>query len=132
MKFTIEVAEGILKDIADGIPYKLSCESFGIAYPTFKVWLQNGARDLSEGKNTIYGQFLSSIREVQKDVVKGHLSSIRSSDKGHRGKEWELERSYWHHFSSNSATLEFNERLEKLEQKNEVQSESESEKNESE
>lgn len=126
MKFSQPVAEGILKDIADGIPYKISCESFGVSYQTFKLWLREGAQDQLEGKETIYSQFLTSVREVQKNVVKGHLAYIREADKGHRGREWELERSYWQHFSSKAAEIELNERVENLEkQKGEVNAVSE-------
>ncbi len=117
MKFSQPIAEGILKDIADGIPYKISCESFGVSYDSFKLWLREGAKAQLEGKNTIYSQFLTSVRKVQKNIISGHLEDIRGSDKGHRGKEWELERSYWMHFSSKAAEIDLNERVEELEQK---------------
>jgi hypothetical protein len=117
MKFSQPIADGIIKDIANGVPYKISCESFGISYSTFRSWLQNATRDQNEGKETIYTQFLSSLRNVQKNIISNHVSAISESDKGHKGKEWILERSYWQYFSSKAAEMELNERVEALEQK---------------
>jgi len=124
MKFSQPIAEGILKDVANGVPYKISCESFGISYSTFRNWLQNAARDQNEGKETIYTQFLSSLRNVQKNIITNHVSAISESDKGHKGKEWILERAYWQYFSSKAAEMELNERVEALENKKEKENES--------
>lgn len=117
MKFSQPIAEGILKDIANGVPYKISCESFGVSYQSFKNWLQNGVKDQNEGKETIYSQFLSSLRNVQKNIISTNVSAISESDKGHKGKEWVLERSYWQYFSSKASEMELLERVEALENK---------------
>jgi hypothetical protein len=95
MKFNKPVAEAILKELEEEVPYELACESNGISYHTFKLWLSNGQRDLIDGKRTYYSQFLEAVRKVQTNRVKLHLSNARSAEKGHRGSEWVLERAYW-------------------------------------
>ncbi len=106
-----------MKDIADEIPHEISCEAHGIAYSTFRSWLAYGKKDLEEGKSTNYTQFLSSVREVQTNRLKAHLSTARSSEKGHRGSEWILERAYWKYFSPKVGEIELHERVSELENK---------------
>lgn len=117
MKFDQQKVNGILKDIENGIPFKISCESYGIAYPTFRRWIENGIRDLLDEKNTYYTQFLASLREVQKRVIEKHQKKISANEKSHKGSEWILERSYWQYFSARVADLELEERISKLEGK---------------
>jgi hypothetical protein len=117
MKFSQPVCEAILRDLKDEVPYKISCESNGIDYDTFNSWLKYGARDIKEGKNnSYYAQFLVSVRNVQKNNIKYHVKRASESEKGHRGSEWILSTRHWQYFSPKAAEIEFNERLEKLEQ----------------
>lgn len=117
MKFDQQKVNGILKDIENGIPFKISCESYEISYSTFKTWIENGVRDLLDNKSTYYTQFLASLREVQKRVIEKNQKKIASNEKSHKGAEWLLERSYWQYFSARVADLELEERISKLEEK---------------
>ena len=117
MKFDQQKVNGILKDIENGIPFKISCESYEISYSTFKTWIENGVRDLLDNKSTYYTQFLASLREVQKRVIEKNQKKIASNEKSHKGAEWILERSYWQYFSARVADLELEERISKLEGK---------------
>jgi hypothetical protein len=119
MKFTQPVAEKILKDISDEVPYEIACESNGIAYDTFRTWLLNGKRDQKEGKSTYYSRFLEAVRDVQKNRVKKHLNQVHSNERGHKGSEWVLERAYWKYFSPKVGDIDLNERVEQLELKKE-------------
>lgn len=115
MKFDLPTTEAILQDLRDEIPYKFAAESNGVAMSTMQLWLDNGMKDLREGKSdSNYAQFLLSVRKIEKDRVKRHLSNIGSDGKSHRGSEWILERSFWKHFGK-AAEIELNERVEKLE-----------------
>jgi len=118
MKFDKPTTEAILQDLRDEVPYKYAAESNGVALSTLMSWIQYGERDIKEGKeNSNYAQFLSSIRKIEKERIKRHLSNINSNEKSHRGSEWTLERSFWKHFSSKTSELELNERVENLENK---------------
>lgn len=117
MKFSQPVAEAILKDIGDEVPYEIACESNGVAYPTFKNWLANGKRDQLEGKETYYSQFLTAVRDIQKNRLKKHLHNVKDAENGHKGAQWILERAYWKYFSAKTAEIELHERVSELEDK---------------
>ncbi|HXK00721.1 MAG TPA: hypothetical protein VNF93_02405 [Buchnera sp. (in: enterobacteria)] len=117
MKFDQRVVDGILKDLENGIPARITCESYGVAYPTFKRWIENGTKDLLEEKNTYYTQFLASLRNVHKKVISRHLKRVVENEKGHKGAEWYLERAFWQYFSSKVAEIDLEDRLNKLENK---------------
>lgn len=116
-KFTHETREKILSAIIRGAPYKIASEMNGVADSTFYSWLDRGYKDLQEGKETDYSCFLEALRAIQFKVISSHLDEIRAAEKGHRGCEWELERSFWKYFSSHAQNIEMNERLETLEKK---------------
>ena len=117
MKFDKPTSDAILKDIEDEVPYELACESNGVGYTTFRLWIANGARDVENGKNSYYAQFLKAIRDIQKKRVTKHLKNVKISEGGHKGAQWMLERAYWKYFSPNIADIELNERVQALEQK---------------
>jgi hypothetical protein len=116
MKFDKPTTEAILKDISEGIPYRVAAESNGVAHSTLKLWVAEGTKDFLNGVNSKYAQFLTSLREVEKKNLKRHLSNIEN-DKGHKGSEWLLERCFWQYFSAKAAEVDLNDRLTALEQK---------------
>lgn len=116
VKFDQTTIEAILQDLRDEIPYLHACESNGIAYPTFLLWIDNGIKDTKDGLDTKYSQLLRAVRKIEKNRMKGHISKIKKEKKGHKGSEWIMERAFWKQFGSKSAEIELNERLEKLEQ----------------
>lgn len=117
MKFDLPTTEAILQDLRDEVPYKFAAESNGVAMSTLQLWLDNGMKDIREGKtDSNYAQFLLSVRKIEKERVKRHLSNISADGKSHRGSEWILERSFWKQFGK-AAEIELNERVERLENK---------------
>lgn len=123
MKFSQPVVDAILKDLEDEIPYKYACESNGVVVGTFQKWLENGKKDILDGKdNSYYAQLLVAVRKIEKNRVKKHLLNINSGEKSHRGSEWVLERSFWKHFGK-AAEIELNERVEALENKGNLDAE---------
>lgn len=132
MKFDTPTTNAILKDIAEGIPYRVAAESNGVAHSTMKYWISQGTKDLLEGKNSYHAQFLTSLREVEKKNIKRHMNNIQSDEKSHKGSEWVLERSFWQYFSAKAAEVDLDERLTALEQKRseDVKSEKDGKENE--
>lgn len=118
-KFKPERVKAILDDIKRGVPYVIAAEKNGIHESTFRDWRKNGRRDLLAQVESDYATLVRSLREIEAQRISASLVDIRGSEKGHRGKEWELERSFWRYFSSKAVEIEVNERLDNLEEKKE-------------
>ncbi len=116
-KFKPERVEAILNEIKKGIPYVIAAEMHGIHESTFRDWRRNGRRDILEQIDSDYAKLVRSLREIEGNRIAMNISTIRESEKGHRGKEWELERSFWRYFSAKASEIELNERVEALEDK---------------
>lgn len=117
-KFTPERVDAIIADIGDFVPYKIAAESNGIAEVTFYDWIKNGVRDFLDGKESEYTRLVKSLRNIEKNRIKQLSRNIHESEKGHKGAEWILEHSFWRYFSANAAVVEFNRRLDAMEQNN--------------
>ena len=129
-KFTPERTKAILADIAEYVPYKIAAESNGIADSTWYDWLYNGVRDMKLGIESDYTRLVESLRDIEKDRIKELTKDTRTSEKGHKGAEWVLERVFWKHFSSSVPVMEFEERLLKLEGTSHEEKGNEKERNE--
>jgi hypothetical protein len=117
MKFDLPTTEAILQDLRDEVPYLHAAESNGVGYKTFLNWLDNGKKDIEEGKNdSYYARFLQAVRKIEKDRIKRHTRNIGSDERSHKGSEWILERAFWKQFGK-TAEIELNERVERLENK---------------
>lgn len=121
--FKKEIVNGILSDIKKGVPYQIAAEKHGVHESTFRDWRRNGLAAIKDGIENDYAVLVRSLREIEANRISLNLNEIRESEKGHRGKEWELERSFWKYFSSKASELELNERVEQLEGKNKNESE---------
>lgn len=116
-KFTPDRIDSILKDINNGIPYEIAAINNGIADRTFYEWVEQGKLDLYHEIESDHAKLAQALYKIKTFHIKNHLLSITSSEKGHKGSEWYLERAYWKNFSSKVAEIEFNERISKLERK---------------
>lgn len=117
MKFDLVTTEAILQDLRDEVPYQFACESNGVSYRAFQMWIENGRRDIDEGKlDTKYAHFLRAVKQIEKERIKRHLKNVSSEERSHKGSEWILERAFWKHFGK-TAEIELNERVEALENK---------------
>lgn len=115
-KISKEIINAILSDIALGSTRKHASESNGISEPLFYYWIKQGELELSYADiDTLHTYLVKSLRSIEKEEIVECRRQIKSSDKGHRGAEWTLEKVYWRYFGTNAADIEFNERLERLE-----------------
>jgi hypothetical protein len=115
--FKKETVDGILEDIKKGVPYQIAAEKHGVHEATFRWWRNKGKASIDAGIEDDYSKLLRSLRKIESNRISLNLNSIRKSKKGHKGKEWELQRSFWRYFSDKASELELNERVEKLENK---------------
>jgi hypothetical protein len=113
---TPEKVKGIIAAVARGIPIKIAAEARGLHESHFYNFINQGIVDLKEGDETVNAKLVKSFKTQQENFIAGCLDDIRASEKGHRGAEWTLERSYWKYFSSNSAVVEMQKQLEEVHQ----------------
>lgn len=116
-KFKKETVKGILLDIMNGVPYQIAAEKHGVHESTFRDWRSKGLLAIKENRENDYSDMVRALREIEAERITLNINSIRDSEKGHRGKEWELERSFWKYFSSKASEIDLNERVAELEQK---------------
>lgn len=116
-KFKPERVAKILKDIGQGVPYKIAAESNGVADATFYDWMSKGMADLRQEIVSDYTAMVEALREIEKERIIRNQSNIENSPDGHEGAKWVLERCFWKYFSSKAPEIEFEERLSSIERK---------------
>lgn len=121
-KLSKERIDAIIVDIAAGSPNKHAAICNGVSDVIFYQWLQQGELELAHDKESLCTYLVSRLRATEKDEIQLCRQLIKHSEKGHRGAEWTLERCYWKQFGVNAADIEFNQRMEKLEQKSGIKS----------
>lgn len=114
-KFTPERRAAILKDIGDRIPYEFAAEANGICEDTLYDWINQGKRDRKAGINSDFAKFSEEIKQAELKKIRQHLEKIEQNPERWQADAWILERRWWKHFSPNAAVLDFNKRLERME-----------------
>lgn len=118
-KFKPHIVKAILEDIAEGVPYQIAAETHAVSERCFYKWVENGKKDIDSEIESDHASFVQSLREIESKRIKKAFENIHASDKGHRGYEWSMERSFWKYFSAHAQNLELNERVENLEKSKE-------------
>lgn len=116
VKISKETIDSILQDIAEGSTRFHAAEANGIAYVTFYYWVKQGQVDLQYNKDSLHAYLVKALRKIERNEIKKCRKEIIKLKKGHKGCEWTLEKVYWQHFSGQAPAMELNERLERLEQ----------------
>lgn len=117
-KLTKELAERIFANIARRVPKVLAAEAQGITERTFYNWVQWGKEDCDNGVASAYADFFQRLREVEQDLIVSHTDRIASGQLGWQSGAWLLERLAWKHFGNNTAIIELESRITKMEQEN--------------
>jgi len=114
-KFTPERRAAILKDIGDRIPYEFAAEANGISEETLYDWLRSGKRDRDAGIDSEFAKFSEDLKAIERKKIRHHLEKIEQNPERWQADAWILERRWWKQFSPNAAVLDFNKRLERME-----------------
>lgn len=101
-----EMIDDILKDIKRGVPYKHAAEANGLTETMFGNLLRQGVVDIRERLSTLESNLVTSLRKIEGDEISACKEDIRSSDTGHRGAEYILNKVYWRHFGDNAQMRE--------------------------
>lgn len=113
-KFTHERRQAILQSISDRIPYELSAEANGICEDTLYNWINLGKEHLAAGIDSDYSIFVESIKKTEQIRIKNHLEIIADKPERWQADAWILERRWWKYYSSSAAIIEFNKKLDRL------------------
>lgn len=114
--FTIDAKslDNALKRISLGCPYKIACRAEGFSYAQFKNILAQGELDADHHLMSTQSEVVKKLRAMESDRIEDCIAKITSSEKGHAGSQWFLERKHWKDFSSNAAMLQMAEEMEAL------------------
>ena len=95
-KLTPELSSKICKYIEDGNYAIHACNAVGINDTTFYDWLKRGDIDITDGKDSIFSQFLRLIKEAEAKGILKHVKNITkiASEGEWTASAWFLERKY--------------------------------------
>jgi hypothetical protein len=112
VKISKERIDAILKDIGEGSTRFHASEANSIAYSSFYYWVKQGQLDVKYGLDTMYAYLVKGLRKIEQAEIKECRKSIRMQKKGHKGKEWTLEKVYWQHFGGNAPVMALADEME--------------------
>ena len=112
VKISRERIDAILKDISEGSTRFHASEANGIAYTTFYFWVKQGQLDIKYGLDTLNAHLVKALRIIEQDEIKNCRTNIVTSNEGHKGAQWTLERVYWKQFGSHAPVTELAEDFE--------------------
>jgi hypothetical protein len=116
-----ELKKKIIFAVSKGATFQLACDYAGITYHCFRLWMEEGKKQalLSPDLQDDYFKFFKEVKKAQGLMALQCLDRIEQAGKSGNwtADAWKLERIHAKYYSRDSATLEFNERLEALENK---------------
>lgn len=116
-KATQETIEAIIQSIREGGTRRHSAEANGISERHFYYLIQQGRCDIEHGfHDSLPAHLVQSLRKIELKEIKECRKQIRAEKKGHKGAEWTLEHVYWKDFSGAAPVIEFNKRLQRMEE----------------
>ena len=122
-KFTPERRAAIIDSISHRIPYELAALANGICEETLYAWLRTGIADQKAGIDSEYALFSEAIKSTEQKKIRHHFDKIDANIERWQADAWILERRWYKYFGQNAAVIEFNKRLEQLENQNGKESE---------
>lgn len=118
-KFTDETKKKIIYAVSKGATFKLACDYARVSYNRFREWMKLGEAQIDSEIKDDFHIFYNDIKEACGKMALECLERIESAglDGEWTADAWKLERIHAKYYSRDSATIEFNQRLEALEEK---------------
>lgn len=115
-KFNQTLAEGIIDDVSNLVPYTIAAEAHQISRATLHRWINKGLEDIQSGKtNTEFAQFCDTIKKSQCKAIKALLDDIKKGEKGWQSRAWLLERRFPMEFAIGAQELaELKQQIEEI------------------
>lgn len=114
VKIDTKCLDKALERISLGSPYRLACRAEGFSYSQFKAILAQGELDADHHLLSTQSEIVKKLRSMETNKIQECVEKITSSEKGHTGAQWFLERKHWKDFSSNAAVLQLTAELEEM------------------
>lgn len=112
-KFTDEVKEKIIIAIRKGAPIEIACEYAGIDDSTYCNWQIKAKKEQIPD----FVEFFEKVKEAKGHTALMWLDKIdKAMTESWQAAAWKLERRYNKYFSVNAQSIEYEQRLNKLEQ----------------
>lgn len=113
-KFTSDHKDRLIVAIKKGATYELACNYAGIHYCTLLNWRKLAEED----KLPAYIEFFRDLKEAEGHTALIWLDKIDKAmaDGCWQAAAWKLERRHYKWYSSNAAVIEFNKRLQRMEE----------------
>lgn len=99
VKLTIEL-------VSKSLPKTFIAKKLRVSRDTLYLWIEKGNKDINDGVDTIYSEFMHAYGEAEADAVTYHLDEIKSNKKTWTGNAWTLERCWPAEFAANSYELD--------------------------
>lgn len=94
-KLTPELQAQFCRYVADGLTKKGAAEAVCISEAALYDWLQHGQKDKDSGKETLFSEFLESVKKAEADFKLTHIRTIQeASADDWKAAAWLLERCY--------------------------------------
>jgi transposase len=93
LRLNEELIKEISQHVRDGSFYKDAALLVGVTEHTFHDWKKKGITDLEENKQTIYSQFIQSLRQAEAEAKAEAVKYIQRSEDW-KARAWYLERKY--------------------------------------
>jgi len=95
-KLTPELQSKICKYIEDGNYAIHACQAVGINATTFYDWVKRGDIDITNGKDSIFSNFVNTLKEAEAKAIVTHVENIRQTAISGEwtASAWFLERKY--------------------------------------
>lgn len=115
-KFNQTLAEGIIEDVSNLVPYAIAAEAHQIDRSTLRDWINKGFDDIKAGKTkTAFAQFSNAIKKSQCKAIKALLDDIKKGEKGWQSRAWLLERRFPMEFAIGAQELaELKQQIEEI------------------
>lgn len=97
-KLNDDVIKEIANHVRNGSFYKDAAVMVGIDNKTFHDWKNKGEEDIKNGKETIYSNFLHTLRQAEAIAKAEAIRYIQRSDDW-KARAWYLERKYSDEYS---------------------------------
>ncbi len=94
-KLTPELQKKFCAYVSGGLTKKGAADAVCISETALYDWLQRGQKDEDAGKDTVYSEFLESVKKAEADFKLTHIRTIQeASADDWKAAAWLLERCY--------------------------------------
>lgn len=105
-KLTPELEEEFCSYISSGLTKKGAADAVCISESSLYGWLDRGQKDKDSGRNTIFSEFLESVKKAEAKFKTTHIRTIeKASADDWKAAAWLLERCYRNEYGRSTVDI---------------------------